>query len=51
MADYSLNNPDTLTKYKEAAKISQKIFDFVAGKLFLSAYSFHAHPPLGFTLT
>ncbi|KAL2358366.1 curved DNA-binding protein [Cryomyces antarcticus] len=29
--DYSLNNPDTLTKYKVAAQISQKALEFVAG--------------------
>jgi len=29
--DYSLNNPDTLTKYKEAAKISQKVLEAVSG--------------------
>ncbi len=27
--DYTLNNPDTLTKYKEAAKISQKVLESV----------------------
>jgi methionyl aminopeptidase len=31
--DYSLNNPDTLTKYKEAAKISQKVLEAVSGML------------------
>ncbi|KAG8531579.1 uncharacterized protein KY384_003209 [Bacidia gigantensis] len=30
-ADYSLNNPDTLTKYKTAAQISQKGLDAVIG--------------------
>lgn len=25
LADYSLNNPDTLTKYKTAAEISEKV--------------------------
>ena len=30
-ADYSLNNPDTLTKYKEAGKISQKVLETVSG--------------------
>lgn len=29
--DYSLNNPDTLTKYKTAAAISQKVLEAVAG--------------------
>jgi methionine aminopeptidase len=27
--DYSLNNPDTLTKYKTAAQISQKVLEAV----------------------
>jgi methionine aminopeptidase len=27
--DYTLNNPDTLTKYKSAAQISQKVLDEV----------------------
>jgi methionine aminopeptidase len=27
--DYTLNNPDTLTKYKSAAQISQKVLDAV----------------------
>ncbi|KAJ9667897.1 hypothetical protein H2201_002083 [Coniosporium apollinis] len=29
--DYSLNNPDTLTKYKQAAQISHKALEFVTG--------------------
>jgi hypothetical protein len=29
LADYTLNNPDTLTKYKSAAQISQKVLDAV----------------------
>lgn len=29
--DYSLNNPDTLTKYKQAAQISQKVLETVTG--------------------
>jgi len=29
MADYTLNNPDTLTKYKTAAQISQKVLEAV----------------------
>lgn len=29
--DYSLNNPDTLTKYKSAAVISQKVLEAVTG--------------------
>ena len=31
-ADYTLNNPDTLTKYKFAAQISHKVLDAVTGK-------------------
>ena len=30
--DYSLANPDTLTKYKTAAQISQKVLETVAGR-------------------
>lgn len=29
--DYTLNNPDTLTKYKTAAAISEKVLESVAG--------------------
>jgi hypothetical protein len=29
--DYTLANPDTLTKYKEAGEISQKVLAAVAG--------------------
>lgn len=29
--DYSLSNPDTLTKYKQAAQISQKVLEAVSG--------------------
>jgi hypothetical protein len=29
--DYTLNNPDTLTKYKQAAQISQKVLQAVSG--------------------
>jgi methionine aminopeptidase len=29
LPDYTLNNPDTLTKYKSAAQISQKVLDAV----------------------
>lgn len=29
MADYTLNNPDTLTKYKSAAQISHKVLEAV----------------------
>lgn len=34
--DYTLNNPDTLTKYKTAAAISQKVLESVAGACLLS---------------
>ena len=30
-ADYSLANPDTLTKYKTAAQISHKVLETVSG--------------------
>lgn len=30
LADYSLNNPDTLTKYKSAAQISEKVLAAVS---------------------
>ncbi|KAI9849728.1 MAG: Curved DNA-binding protein (42 kDa protein) [Thelocarpon superellum] len=30
-ADYSLNNPDTLTKYKTAAQIAQRVLETVTG--------------------
>jgi methionine aminopeptidase len=29
--DYTLNNPDTLTKYKTAAQISHKVLEEVTG--------------------
>lgn len=29
LSDYTLNNPDTLTKYKSAAQISQKVLEAV----------------------
>lgn len=32
-ADYTLNNPDTLTKYKTAAQISHKVLETVTGWL------------------
>ena len=32
--DYTLNNPDTLTKYKTAAQISQKVLEAVTGHKF-----------------
>jgi hypothetical protein len=31
LPDYSLNNPDTLTKYKQVAQISQKVLETVSG--------------------
>jgi len=31
VTDYSLANPDTLTKYKVAAEISQKVLKEVSG--------------------
>ena len=31
--DYTLNNPDTLTKYKAAAEISHKVLQAVTGRL------------------
>jgi methionine aminopeptidase len=31
--DYTLGNPDTLTKYKVAAEISQKVLKEVSGAL------------------
>lgn len=31
LADYTLNNPDTLTKYKTAAQISHKVLEAVTG--------------------
>ncbi|KAB8345893.1 hypothetical protein FH972_022948 [Carpinus fangiana] len=35
--DYTLNNPDTLTKYKKAAEISHKVLDAVTGAPLLKA--------------
>ena len=32
IADYTLNNPDTLTKYKTAAQISHKVLEAVTGR-------------------
>ncbi|KAK4919362.1 hypothetical protein LTR66_016804 [Elasticomyces elasticus] len=32
-SDYSLNNPDTLTRYKTAAQISHKVYETVSGWL------------------
>jgi len=29
--DYTLNNPDTITKYKVAAQISQKALETISG--------------------
>ena len=34
--DYTLNNPDTLTKYKTAAQISHKVLEVVTGECALS---------------
>jgi methionine aminopeptidase len=31
MLDYTLGNPDTITKYKTAGQISQKVLQEVAG--------------------
>ncbi len=31
VVDYTLNNPDTLTKYKTAAQISHKVLEAVTG--------------------
>lgn len=31
--DYTLNNPDTLTKYKTAAQISHKVLEAVTGTI------------------
>lgn len=33
LADYTLNNPDTLTKYKTAAQISLKVLEAVTGNV------------------
>ena len=35
--DYSLANPDTLTKYKTAAQISHKVLETVTGMMFCSS--------------
>ncbi len=32
VVDYTLNNPDTLTKYKTAAQISHKVLEAVTGR-------------------
>lgn len=32
ITDYTLNNPDTLTKYKTAAQISHKVLEAVTGR-------------------
>lgn len=34
LTDYTLNNPDTLTKYKTAAQISHKVLEAVSGMIF-----------------
>ena len=31
LSDYTLNNPDTLTKYKTAAQISHRVLEAVTG--------------------
>jgi methionine aminopeptidase len=33
LTDYTLGNPDTLTKYKVAAEISQKVLKEVSGTM------------------
>lgn len=38
LADYTLANPDTLTKYKTAAEISQKVLAAVSGALHLMLF-------------
>lgn len=38
--DYSLNNPDTLTKYKTAATISHKVLDAVTGSSHCSSFCY-----------
>lgn len=35
LVDYTLNNPDTLTKYKTAAQISHKVLEAVTGTIFV----------------
>jgi len=42
VTDYTLANPDTLTKYKVAAEISQKVLKEVSGTLRGSSGSFSA---------
>ena len=45
--DYSLNNPDTLTKYKTGAQISQKVLGLVTGAITSHVtFGLHADPPL-----
>lgn len=39
--DYSLNNPDTLTKYKTAAGISQKVLEAVSSTSLALLNIFH----------
>ena len=40
LVDYTTNNPDTLTKYKQAAQISQQVLAEVSGMLDSSPVSF-----------
>lgn len=35
ISDYTLNNPDTLTKYKTAAQISHRVLEAVTGMTIL----------------
>lgn len=42
VVDYTLNNPDTLTKYKTAAQISHKVLEAVTGGS-SSSYEFRCH--------
>jgi methionyl aminopeptidase len=37
--DYTLNNPDTLTKYKTAAQISHKVLEAVTGTIRMLLWS------------
>ena len=42
VVDYTLNNPDTLTKYKTAAQISHKVLEAVTGR-YSSSLEFRSH--------
>ena len=44
--DYTLNNPDTLTKYKTAAQISHKVLEAVTGMTFFRPSFFPRTHPL-----